>query len=53
MVIDFPLEIEGVPTECLALGIDASKISDVVYKFSDAVAIEQVNNRGLCFGFSK
>lgn len=44
MVIDFPLATEGSPTQCLALGIDAIKISEVVQKFNQHVAIENENN---------
>jgi len=44
MVIDFPLATEKTPTQCLALGIDATKIGDVVEKFNQHVAIERENN---------
>lgn len=44
MVIDFPLATENDPTQCLALGIDANKIEEVVGKFNELVAIESENN---------
>ncbi|WP_046745514.1 AraC family transcriptional regulator [Kordia zhangzhouensis] len=44
MVIDFPLASEAQPTQCLALGIDATKIDEVVGKFNQQVAIENENN---------
>ncbi len=44
MIIDFPLATDSSPTQCLALGIDASKIDEVVGKFNHQVAIEQENN---------
>ncbi|MEM6721781.1 MAG: AraC family transcriptional regulator [Bacteroidota bacterium] len=44
MVIDFPLATENSPTQCLALGIDATKIEEVVGKFNDLVQIENENN---------
>ncbi len=44
MVIDFPLATKDNPTQCLALGIDANKISEVVRKFNQQVAIEDENN---------
>ncbi|MEY8849188.1 AraC family transcriptional regulator [Psychroserpens sp. XS_ASV72] len=44
MVIDFPLATQEQPTQCLALGIDASKIDEVVAKFNNHVAIENENN---------
>ncbi len=44
MVIDFPLATEEKPTQCLALGIDAFKIEEVVQKFNHNVAIENENN---------
>ena len=44
MVIDFPLATEHDPTQCLALGIDNSKISEVVDKFNHHVSIERENN---------
>jgi len=44
MVIDFPLATEETPTQCLALGIDAFKLKEVVEKFNAHVAIENENN---------
>ncbi|SFZ91938.1 AraC-type DNA-binding protein [Flaviramulus basaltis] len=44
MVIDFPLATENTPTQCLALGIDATKIQEVVQNFNRIVAIENENN---------
>lgn len=44
MVIDFPLATKKNPTQCLALGIEASKIYEVVEKFNQNVAIENENN---------
>ena len=44
MVIDFPLATEDNPTQCLALGIDAFKVEEVVEKFNQSVAIENDNN---------
>ncbi len=44
MVIDFPLATKEQPTQCLALGIDAFKIEEVVEKFNHKVAIENENN---------
>jgi len=44
MVIDFPLASLDSPTQCLALGIDGSKIDEVVQKFNHHVAIENENN---------
>ena len=44
MIIDFPFATEKKPTQCLALGIDAFKIEDVVQKFNHSVAIENENN---------
>lgn len=44
MVIDFPLATKNAPTQCLALGIDAFKIDEVVEKFNQQVAIENENN---------
>jgi AraC-like DNA-binding protein len=44
MVIDFPLASLDSPTQCLALGIDGSKINEVVQKFNHHVAIENENN---------
>lgn len=44
MVIDFPIATKNSPTQCLALGIDAFKIDEVVEKFNQQVAIENENN---------
>lgn len=44
MIIDFPLATKAQPTQCLALGIDAFKIDEVVEKFNHNVAIEKENN---------
>lgn len=44
MVIDFPLATKEKPTQCLALGIDTSKIEEVVNRFNHTVAIENENN---------
>lgn len=44
MVIDFPLATQNNPTQCLALGIDADKINEVVEKFNFEVTIENENN---------
>ena len=44
MVIDFPEATTKQPTQCLALGIDAFKIDEVVEKFNQQVAIENENN---------
>jgi AraC-like DNA-binding protein len=44
MVIDFPIAKKDSPTQCLALGIDGSKIDEVVEKFNHHVAIENENN---------
>lgn len=44
MVIDFPLAKANDPTQCLALGIDGSKISEVVEKFNHQVSIGNENN---------
>ncbi len=44
MVIDFPLAKKDSPTQCLALGIDALKMEEVVQKFNATVAIENENN---------
>lgn len=43
MVIDFPIAQREDPTRCLALGIDAEKIEDVVYRFNEKVQIENEN----------
>lgn len=45
MVIDFPVATKETPTQCLALGIDTSKINEVVEKFNQQVAIENENNK--------
>ncbi|MFD2540936.1 AraC family transcriptional regulator [Lacinutrix gracilariae] len=45
MVIDFPVATKENPTQCLALGIDTSKINEVVEKFNQQVAIENENNK--------
>lgn len=44
MIIDFPLATTEQPTQCLALGIDAFKVNEVVEKFNHHVAIENENN---------
>ncbi|MCI2229642.1 AraC family transcriptional regulator [Polaribacter sp. MSW13] len=44
MVIDFPIATENNPTQCLALGIDAFKIEEVVQNFNRMTAIENENN---------
>ncbi|MBF8151070.1 AraC family transcriptional regulator [Winogradskyella sp. F6397] len=44
MIIDFPIATKHKPTQCLALGIDAFKILEVVEKFNHNVAIENENN---------
>lgn len=44
MVIDFPVATKEQPTQCLALGIDTSKIEEVVGRFNHTVAIENENN---------
>ncbi|AUC81743.1 AraC family transcriptional regulator [Lacinutrix sp. Bg11-31] len=44
MIIDFPIATKDSPTQCLALGIDAFKIDEVVEKFNQQVAIENENN---------
>lgn len=43
MIIDFPIATKNSPTQCLALGIDAFKIDEVVEKFNQQVAIENEN----------
>ncbi|MEN8777170.1 MAG: AraC family transcriptional regulator [Polaribacter sp.] len=45
MVIDFPEAQLNTPTQCLALGIDSSKINEVVDKFNHNVSIENENNK--------
>ncbi|MDW5290866.1 AraC family transcriptional regulator [Formosa sp. PL04] len=44
MIIDFPMATMQNPTKCLTLGIDGSKIKEVVDKFNDHVQIENKNN---------
>ncbi|WP_439132648.1 AraC family transcriptional regulator [Polaribacter sp.] len=44
MIIDFPEAKMKNPTQCLALGIDNTKINEVVDKFNDTIAIENENN---------
>ncbi|TYP69917.1 AraC family transcriptional regulator [Aquimarina intermedia] len=44
MIIDFPIATKSSPTQCLALGIDAFKINEVVEKFNQQVAIENENS---------
>jgi AraC-like DNA-binding protein len=44
MIIDFPIATQENPTQCLALGIDAFKIKEVIEKFNHHVAIENENN---------
>lgn len=44
MVIDFPVATLDDPTQCLALGIDASKVGEVVEQFNHTVAIEREND---------
>ena len=44
MIIDFPLAKKDNPTQCLALGIDGTKINEVVGRFNQHVAIENKNN---------
>ena len=44
MIIDFPLATQENPTQCLALGIDAHKIDEVVQSFNHHVAIENENS---------
>lgn len=45
MVIDFPIATREQPTQCLALGIDAFKINEVVEKFNQHVTIDNQNNK--------
>ncbi|RCW92594.1 AraC family transcriptional regulator [Winogradskyella arenosi] len=45
MLIDFPIASLTKPTQCLALGIDAIKIKEVVGKFNFNAAIEDENNK--------
>ncbi|MDC7997345.1 AraC family transcriptional regulator [Gilvibacter sediminis] len=44
MVIDFPIANKETPTQCLALGIDPTKIDEVAHRFNESVAIERENN---------
>ena len=44
MIIDFPIATKAEPTQCLALGIDTHKISEVVDKFNTIVSIDNENN---------
>ncbi|GGG87925.1 hypothetical protein GCM10011416_00180 [Polaribacter pacificus] len=44
MIIDFPIANQNSPTQCLALGIDSTKINEVVDRFNYQVAIENENN---------
>ena len=44
LIIDFPIATKETPTQCLALAIDPSKISDITSKFNEQVAIENENN---------
>ncbi len=44
LVIDFPDATLNSPTQCLALGIDAHKIEEIVYHFNKIVEIEKENN---------
>lgn len=44
MIIDFPEAKMNNPTQCLALGIDNTKINEVVDKFNHNVSIENENN---------
>ncbi|CAI8228938.1 MAG: Arabinose operon regulatory protein [Formosa sp. Hel1_33_131] len=45
MIIDFPIASKESPTQCLALGIDATKINNVVENFNEFVSIEKENNK--------
>lgn len=45
MIIDFPIATQEHPTQCLALGIDAFKINEVIEKFNHQVAIENENDK--------
>ncbi|SFU37842.1 AraC-type DNA-binding protein [Pustulibacterium marinum] len=45
MIIDFPIASLEKPTECLALGIDASKIKETVELFNDKTRIEFENDQ--------
>ncbi|MEH6765413.1 MAG: AraC family transcriptional regulator [Aequorivita antarctica] len=44
MIIDFPIARKDSPTQCLALGIDPEKITEVANKFNQLVSIEEENN---------
>ncbi|TRZ43206.1 AraC family transcriptional regulator [Robertkochia solimangrovi] len=44
MVIDFPIATQKDPTQCLALGIESSKIDEVVEKFNHYVRVEKENH---------
>ncbi len=44
LIIDFPIATKESPTQCLALAIDPSKISEITAKFNEQVAIENENN---------
>ncbi|MBT0607453.1 AraC family transcriptional regulator [Aequorivita echinoideorum] len=44
MVIDFPIATQASPTQCLALGIDPGKISEVALKFNEQINFEEENN---------
>ena len=44
LIIDFPIATKETPTQCLALAIDPTKISDITSKFNEQVAIENENN---------
>lgn len=44
MLIDFPIASEKSPTQCLALGIDSSRIDEVVQNFNQQVEIDNKNN---------
>lgn len=44
MIIDFPIATNSSPTQCLALGIDAHKINEVVEKFNQHVAFANEKN---------
>ncbi|MGG8495244.1 AraC family transcriptional regulator [Tenacibaculum sp. TC6] len=45
MIIDFPIASQQAPTQCLALGIGAEKIEEIVSNFNQMVAIENENNQ--------
>lgn len=44
LIIDFPDATLNTPTQCLALGIDAHKIEEIVHYFNKQVEIENENN---------